>query len=305
MAAATADPLVIVVTGTDSGFGYLTARSLALQGHIVYSGLLPPESANANSYAACRSFSSSNNCRLIPVHLNVTSDASVASAVPHIIQDQGRIDVVVHNAGHMSWGPAEAFTPEQFLSQYDTNCVGCHRLNRAVLPHMRARRSGLLVWVTSGSAHGPSSPFLAPYFAAKAAQDSLAQTTALEVGRWGVESSIVVPGIFTRGTNHFPSAEKPADTQRDAEYGQGSPMEGWSERCMEGSGRLASQDADPQLVADAVVTVVGMKQGSRPWRVHVEPDDGGAEAVNAVRDWARRRYVTRMGCEPLLETNHG
>ena len=85
--------------------------------------------------------------------------------------EAGRIDVVIHNAGHMSFGPAEAFTPEQFAELYDINVLSTQRVNRAVLPHMRRRGAGLVVWVSSCSTRGGTPPYLSPYFAAKGAMD--------------------------------------------------------------------------------------------------------------------------------------
>jgi NAD(P)-dependent dehydrogenase (short-subunit alcohol dehydrogenase family) len=68
---------------------------------------------------------------------------------------------------------------------------------------MRAAKQGLLVWVSSSSSAGGTPPYLAPYFAAKAAMDALAVQYARELSRWGIETTIVVPGAFTKGTNHF------------------------------------------------------------------------------------------------------
>jgi NAD(P)-dependent dehydrogenase (short-subunit alcohol dehydrogenase family) len=292
-------PLVLIVTGSDSGFGLLTARALAQAGHVVYGGLFKPNDGTYPIYADLAKFSTEHNCNLHGMYLNIVEDDSIAKAISAVIKEQGRIDGIVHNAGHMSLGPAEAFTPEQFLDLYDTNCVGCHRLNRAVLPHMRAQRSGLLVWVSSSSAHGPSSPYLSAYFAAKAAQDSLAQTTALEVSQFGIETSIVTPGIFTKGTNHFCSAMKPADQAIAREYSEGL-MKGWQEHCLDGSGKMGRLDIQPQAVADSIVKIVGMEHGKRPWRSHVEPEGLMAERVNEVRDKVRREYLSRMGCADLM-----
>ena len=214
-------PLVIIVTGSDSGFGLMSARSLAMAGHIVYGGLFRPEDGTYPNYQAFANLSKEHNCNLRGIHLDVVKDDIIGKAVSRITQDEGRIDAIVHNAGHMSLGPTEAFTPDQFAEMYDTNCISCHRLNRAVLPLMRKQRSGLLIWVSSSSAHGPSSPFLGAYFAARAAQDSLAQTTALEVSQFGIETCIVSPSIFTSGTNHFGSAMKPEDKDVEKEYEEG------------------------------------------------------------------------------------
>jgi NAD(P)-dependent dehydrogenase (short-subunit alcohol dehydrogenase family) len=74
--------------------------------------------------------------------------------------DADRLDVIVHNAGHMVFGPAEAFTPDQLMQQYDVNVLGAQRVNRAALPHLRARGKGLLVWVGSSSTRGGTPPFL-------------------------------------------------------------------------------------------------------------------------------------------------
>src|SRR6202012_1372957 len=132
----------------------------------------------------------------------VQSHASVDAAVEKVFNANGRIDVVVHNAGHMVFGPAEAFTPEQLVELYDINVVSTQRVNRAALPQLRAQRQGLVVWVSSSSAAGGNTPYLAPYFAAKAGMDALAVAYARELTRWGIETSIVVPGVFTGGTNH-------------------------------------------------------------------------------------------------------
>lgn len=199
----------------------------------------------------------------------------------------------------MVFGPIEAFSPEQFLQLFEVNCLGCQRLNRVALPHMRKAGKGLVVWVSSSSVRGPSSPLLAPYFAAKAAQDSLAQTYAVELSLWGIETSIIVPGIFTKGTNHFGNSGKPSDKEIEAQHMEG-PYKGWYEITLEGSEKMTPPDADVADVARAVVKVVNAQHGMRPFRVHVEPDDGGATEVNAVADVIRERYLRRLGCEQLL-----
>jgi NAD(P)-dependent dehydrogenase (short-subunit alcohol dehydrogenase family) len=84
----------------------------------------------------------------------------------------GRLDVIVHNAGHMMFGPAEAFTPNQYMQQYDVNVLGTQRVNRAALPLLRKQGKGLLIWVGSSSTRGGTPPFLALYFATKAAMDA-------------------------------------------------------------------------------------------------------------------------------------
>jgi NAD(P)-dependent dehydrogenase (short-subunit alcohol dehydrogenase family) len=194
---------VILITGASSGFGRLTAEALARAGHTVYGSMRDISGRNAKTAAEMAAVSTSNGVDLRAIELDVQSESSVNAAVDQIIGESGRIDVLIHNAGHMMFGPAEAFTPEQFAQQYDVNVLGTQRVNRAVLPHMRRAKQGLLVWVSSSSSAGGTPPYLAPYFAAKAAMDALAVQYARELARWGIETAIVVPGAFTKGTNHF------------------------------------------------------------------------------------------------------
>jgi NAD(P)-dependent dehydrogenase (short-subunit alcohol dehydrogenase family) len=111
--------------------------------------------------------------------------------------------------------------PQNNSELYDINVLSTQRVNRAALPHMRKRRSGLLVWVSSSSVAGGTPPYLSPYFAAKAGMDAIAVSYARELALWGIETSIVVPGAFTGGTNHFAHAGQPADAARAAEYNAG------------------------------------------------------------------------------------
>jgi NAD(P)-dependent dehydrogenase (short-subunit alcohol dehydrogenase family) len=199
----------------------------------------------------------------------------------------------------MVFGPAEAFTPEQYVQQYDVNVLGAQRVNRAALPHLRRQGKGLLVWVGSSSTRGGTPPFLASYFAAKAAMDSLAVSYAGELARWGIETSIVVPGAFTKGTNHFAHAGSPADTARAAEYHEG-PYAGVADQALKGLAALEPAEADPAEVARAVVGVVGRPFGQRPFRVHVDPSQDGAEVVNGVADRVRRELLRSIGLADLL-----
>ena len=195
--------LVVLVTGASSGFGSMIARDLARAGHTVYASMRGTKDKNAQAVGANTVYAAENAVDLHSIELDVSNEASVAKAVDGIYSRHGRIDVLVQNAGHMVYGPSEAFTPEQLAELYDVNVLGAHRVNRAALPHMRAARKGLIVWISSSSVAGGVPPLLGPYFAAKAAMDALAVCYAKELAPLGIETSIVVPGAFTTGTNHF------------------------------------------------------------------------------------------------------
>src|SRR6266403_2727328 len=246
---------VIVVTGASSGFGALAARALADAGHTVYASMRETAGRNAVQVKAVQEFATTHKADLRAIELDVASQESVDSAVRKIVEENGRLDVIVHNAGHMVFGPAEAFTPEQFAELYDVNVLSTQRVNRAALPQLRRQGQGLVIWVSSGSSAGGTPPYLAPYFAAKAAMDALAVVYARELTRWGIETSIIVPGAFTGGTNNFANAGSPADKARAAEYEAG-PYAGFADQVLKGFTAIVPADADVSAVADAIVKVV-------------------------------------------------
>ncbi|WP_445679805.1 SDR family oxidoreductase [Radicibacter daui] len=295
---------IILVTGASSGFGAMTARALAHAGHTVYASMRETTGRNALRVAELAHYAAEHNVNLRAVELDVTSDASVAAGIEKIVADTGRIDVVVHNAGHMSFGPAEAFTPEQYAELYDINVLSTQRVNRAALPAMRQQGKGLVVWVSSSSARGGTPPFLAPYFAAKAAMDALAVSYAGELALWGIETSIIVPGAFTKGTNHFVHSGSPADKAVADAYENG-PYAGIADRALKGLAALEPADADAGEVAVAITDVVGRPHGKRPFRVHIDPSKDGAEIVNAMADRVRAELLRRIGLGDLLAPRQG
>src|SRR5215469_2195511 len=145
---------VIVVTGASSGFGALAARALADAGHTVYASMRETQGRNAPQVKEVQEYATARKVDLRSIELDVTSQESADSAIRAIVAEHGRLDVVVHNAGHMVFGPAEAFTPEQFAELYDVNVVSTQRVNRAALPQLRKQGRGLLVWVSSSSVAG-------------------------------------------------------------------------------------------------------------------------------------------------------
>lgn len=291
---------IILITGASSGFGRMTAEALAKAGHTVYASMRDIAGRNAKNAAEMTDLSTREGVDLRALELDVQSENSANAAAEAIIGESGRIDVVIHNAGHMMFGPAEAFTAEQFAQQYDVNVLGTQRVNRAVLPHMRSLRQGLLVWVSSSSSAGGTPPYLSPYFAAKAAMDALAVQYARELARWGIETSIIVPGAFTKGTNHFAHSGRPDDTARLAEYESG-PYKGFSEQVQTAFADIVPEDADPIGVADRIVEIVDMPFGERPFRVHYDPTEDGANVGFAVLDRVRAEMLHRVGLSDLLK----
>lgn len=152
-------PDVYVITGAGSGFGALAARALASAGHIVYAGMFSANGNFSEREASAKAYAKEHKVDLRTVPLDLFSQESCNAAVATILKEAGKLDAIVHNAGHMNYGPCESFTPEQYLRLYDVNVVGTQRLNLAALPHLRSRRSGHLIWISSTSVYGAKGPW--------------------------------------------------------------------------------------------------------------------------------------------------
>jgi NAD(P)-dependent dehydrogenase (short-subunit alcohol dehydrogenase family) len=288
----------IVITGASSGFGATTARALADAGHTVYAGMRNTTGRNAPAVADLESYAQEHSVPLHSLEMDVSDQASVDAAIKRVLAEAGHLDIVIHNAGHMVLGPAEAFTVDQIAEIYDTNVLTTQRVNRAVLPQLRGQRDGLVVWVGSSSSRGGVPPYLGPYFAAKAAEDALAVSYAAELARFGIDTSIIVPGAFTTGTNHYAHAGHAADT--DVEQAYEELYAGIMEDIPARQAELAPADADPVEVAREIVRVVNLPKGQRPFRVHVDPAHDGAEEVFDLGDRIRTDFFRRLGFEDLL-----
>ncbi|MBW8846848.1 MAG: SDR family NAD(P)-dependent oxidoreductase [Burkholderiales bacterium] len=288
---------VILVTGASSGIGRLSAQSLATAGHTVYASMRGVTTKNAARARELRDWSFARGLDLRVVELDVLSQPSADAAVATVVAEQGRLDGLVHNAGHLVVGPAEAFSPEEMMAAYDTNVLGAQRVNRAALPVLRAQQKGLLLWVGSTTTRGGFPPFLGPYAAAKAAMDSLAVTMSWELARFGIETGIVVPGAFTNGTGHFANAGGPADSETAAAYDR---YVGLMDQIGARLSALMPPEADPQAVADEVTRIVGLPHGERPFRSVVDFLDDGAAAVTDVAERVRVDFAQRIGIADLL-----
>jgi NAD(P)-dependent dehydrogenase (short-subunit alcohol dehydrogenase family) len=106
------------------------------------------KSRNALQVAEVEKYAAEHSVDLRAIELDVSSQKSCDTAIQEIISKNGRLDVVIHNAGHMVFGPAEAFTPEQLAELYDVNVLSTQRVNRAALPQLRKQGKGLVIWVS-------------------------------------------------------------------------------------------------------------------------------------------------------------
>jgi len=271
------DSQTILITGTSSGFGRDTGLAAAERGHTVFATMRDVTGKNAEVAGALRTEATENGWDLHVVEMDVADEASVDAAVKEVISAAGAPDVVIHNAGRGAFGPSECFTPEQLLQLFDVNVFGAVRLNRAVLPRMRARGSGYLVYVTSIVGRIVS-PFMAPYVSSKFALEGFAQSTAYELEPEGIETTIVEPGAFA--TDVASKVMRPDDVGRFETYGPGRAM---FDAMVAGYRGLEA--AEPKVVVDALIELIESEPGTRPLRRPVGMDAVGAcTPINAAHD---------------------
>jgi NAD(P)-dependent dehydrogenase (short-subunit alcohol dehydrogenase family) len=289
---------VVLITGAATGIGNLTARALAAAGHTVYASMRDIEGRNAGHVSELLDLGRREGLDLRVVELDVQSEPSAAAAVAMILDETGKLDTVVHNAGHLYVGYVETFTPDDIQRLFDINVIGIQRVNRAVLPHMRERRSGTLLYVGSTTSVIVP-PFMGPYVASKFAGDALAQTTAYEVNPFGIETTIVMPGPFTQGTEHFPNATHANDQERSRAYAELDPLVARNE---EATSALfpPGVEAHPRAVAEEITRILALPAGTRPFRSVVDFSNAGVEEVNKVMWRAQQQFVTRLGFPELL-----
>ncbi|MFC4331841.1 SDR family NAD(P)-dependent oxidoreductase [Streptomyces andamanensis] len=180
----------------------------------------------------------------------------------------------------------------------DVNTLGVQRLNRAALPHLRGQGSGTFLYVGS-TIPVTTPPFLGPYVVSKAAMDALALVTSYEVAPLGIETVIVMPGAFTRGTDHFPKAGRPVDATGVTGYRTLDPLVARNEQATESLFTPGTQ-ADPMVVAEEITRVLSLPFGERPFRSVVDLTNSLVEQANSAVLEARADFVRRMGFEDVL-----
>jgi len=285
----------ILVTGASSGFGNLIVADLVKAGHRVAGTVRDPEGRNADVAASLRALG------VEVVEIDVTDDTSVEAGVAAAEKALGGIDVLVNNAGAGAHGLQENFSGEDFRRIFDINVFGVQRMIRAVLPHMRARRSGLIVNVTSLLGR-VTLPFLGPYNAAKWAVEALSENYRWELASFGVDVAVIEPGGFP--TSFFGNLITPASHDRDPGYGELAKA---PEAMLEEMGKslAANPLQDPQIVSDAVVRLIRTAPGERAFRTEVDRS-GMADPIipyNAQAAQVTEVLFTSYGMEGMLKLN--
>lgn len=255
---------VVLITGTNSGFGWLTAQSVAALGHQVYATMRDTQGKNAKRASALAAV---ENVTVLDVTL--TEDASVRQAVDRVITETGRIDVLVNNAGFSLNGVAESFTTADVQAIFDVNVFAPWRFIKQVLPAMRKQGEGLIVNVTSGFGR-VAFPFATIYAGSKFGLEGISEGLHYELKRLGIDVAILEPGAFPTEMNQ--KTQYASDQSVFEGYGAIADIPGKMIAAL--GGLIQSHNPDPQMVADAIVGLIGTEKGMRPLRTVVDPITG-------------------------------
>jgi NAD(P)-dependent dehydrogenase (short-subunit alcohol dehydrogenase family) len=279
----------VIITGTNSGFGRLTVQTLARDGHTVFACMREVKGKNAKAAQEVKALGANVHV----VEMDVTNDASVQQAIDSVAkQTGGAIDVVFNNAGRFSMGVQEAFKVDEVKSLFETNVFGPMRVNRAVLPHLRKRKQGLIIY-TSSIAGRFSVPCMGTYSASKAAIESLADAQRDELRGLGIDVAVVEPGAFPTEVGN--KALYANDPDRANGYGDVASI---PQKMGEGLGQLfaSPNSPNPQDVADAVKKIVDTPAGKRPARVVVDNLSGDpVRALNVNYEKHRHDIMVAFG----------
>ncbi len=277
---------VVLITGSSTGFGRLFTDTLARKGHTVFATMRDPGGRNAKNASEIRALAEKDSLPIHVLELDVTDDASVERAVDAAIAKADRIDIAINNAGYYLSGLEEAVTTEQAQRLMDTNFLGPVRVNRAVLPHMRRQRSGVLMHISSGAGRVvlPSAGF---YCASKFALEALAEAYSYELASQGIESVIVEPGQYE--TPVFGNTVKAADEARTSTYGAAKEIPAKI------NAALSSTAGNAQDVADAVLRIIDTPAGEKQLRYFVSPQNFGVDEINALSKQVQTKVLEAFG----------
>jgi NAD(P)-dependent dehydrogenase (short-subunit alcohol dehydrogenase family) len=269
----------------------LTAISSAAKGYTVYATMRDIKGRNAEKAAELNAIEHIN-----VVELDVTQSAQVDAVIADIIAKEGRLDVLVNNAGYFGGGVAESYSEQDVEDMFDVNLKGTWRVAKASLPQMRKQGEGLII-NTSSTLGRFSAPFMTVYNSTKFAVEGLTEGLHYEVRPLGVDVVMIQPGAFP--TEIFGKSVYGSDTAVVGGYGELAKV---PEQIGVGIGQMFEvMKPNPQMIPDAILKLIEMPKGQRPLRTVVDGMTG--EMVNRANENVKEGYaqfLTAFGMKDLL-----
>lgn len=288
---------VVIITGTSSGFGRLMTETFARGGLRVVATMRDVEGRNAIPAGEIRELARRESLPIDVVDIDVRDDASVRSGVAEALRLAGRVDVLVNNAGIVVPGPVGLQPVDAFAANLNTNCHGALRMFRAVAPHMRERGEGQVIQMSSALGR-LLDPLLAGYCASKLAVEAACDAIAYEQSISGIEVSIIQPAgpyptrLQANGLRNFEEmlAGLPESIrQGHADYAR--------HLTLTREGLVPDSTLSPQEIADAAMSLIALRRGTRPRRIVVGPYKDGITRLNSEHEAVQADMVAGSGLE--------
>lgn len=285
----------VFITGIAGGFGKPTAQALLAKGHTVAGSVRSVAGRNAATVSELQA------AGVQIVAMDVTDSTSTEHGVTKAITALGGLDVLFNNAGIGSYGIQELMSPEDMARVFDVNVIGVQRVMRAALPHMRAKGRGTILY-TSSLIGRIATPFYGTYSASKWALEAIVECYRTELSGFGIESCIIEPGAMP--TAFFDGMIEPNDQEREASYGNFAQVPAMA---AEGLAQMlnAIPNQRPERIAEAVVALLDMPFGKKPFRTVVDHTGIGQqiERYNDVLHDVTRTVMTNFGIAQMLDLN--
>ena len=230
---------VAVVTGSSSGIGFETSLALAREGYFTYATMRDVKKADK-----IQKIVDEENISLKVIELDVDNEESAENAINTIIQEKGRVDVLVNNAGWGIWGTGEDVSVEEFKEQFETNFFSVVRMIQKVAPTMRNQGSGSIVNISSVAGR-IGLPASTAYVSSKFAVEGLSESLRYELGQFGVNVIIIEPGVIK--TNFFDSMK----TAKKAD--EGGAYRDITIKVITGVKMMAEMGTSPKEVAQVII----------------------------------------------------
>ena len=236
---------VALVTGCSSGIGLETAVALAREGHFTFATM-----RNLKKVEALEKIVKDENLPISILELDVDNKESMDNAIEKIIEQKGRIDTLVNNAGWGMWGTVEDVSIDEFKEQFETNFFSIVRMIQKIAPVMRKQKSGSIVNVSSvaGRIGFPVSP---AYISSKFALEGLSECLRFELSPFGINVITIEPGVIK--TNFFDSMKMAKRSDSNSVYND------ITSKVISGVKMMAEMGTDPKEVANAILKSINDK----------------------------------------------
>jgi len=278
---------VAVVTGSSSGIGYETSLLLARNQFATYASM-----RNLKKSDELLKIAAKERIPLKVIQLDVNDDRSVNNAIDTIVKENGRIDVLVNNAGFDLFGSLEELTIEEIKGQFETNFSGVVRAIKTVIPTMRKQGNGTIINVSSLGGRIGLVPFLTAYHSSKFAVEGFTESLRQELAQFNIDVILIEPGAIR---SNFINNGKTAKNYNP----ENSPYASTIQKVFEGFQSIMADSSHPRDVAEVILKVVNTSSPNVRYSVGKD-----AESVLKARTelsdkelekWVRESYMDKKG----------